>query len=225
MLVTLGGCALKHPVANPVAGKVLFVKKCGSCHTLAHANTAGNIGPNLDDVFRQDRRDGYKNVVIQGLVDYWIQYPNSQGVMPPRLYRGQAAEDVAAYVGEVAAVPGHDTGQLAQVGGVSGTTPADGKAVFTGIGGCGACHTLAAAHTTGTVGPNLSARLLSDCSTPQSRRVRGASLQKCIYTAITNPYAYIPSGYAAGVMPSNFKHTLTSSEITALVNFLTTAIK
>ncbi len=30
-----------------------------------------------------------------------------------------------------------------------------GKAVFTGAGGCTACHTLAAAGATGTVGPNL----------------------------------------------------------------------
>jgi mono/diheme cytochrome c family protein len=225
MLLALAGCALKHPVANVVQGKLLFVKKCGACHALAHANTSGTVGPNLDDVFREDRRDGYKDVVIQGLVDYWIQYPNAQGVMPARLYRGQAAQDVAAYVGKVAAVPGVDTGQLAQVGGVSGTTPADGKAVFTGIGGCGACHTLAAAGTTGTVGPDLSTRLASDCATPQSKRIRGATLQKCIDTAITNPYAYIPSGYRAGVMPSNFKHTLTADEITALVNFLSTAVK
>jgi len=225
MLLALSGCDIKHPVANVVEGKVLFVKKCGACHTLEHANTSGTVGPNLDDVFLQDRRDGYKNVVIEGLVDYWIRYPNAQGVMPARLYSGQAAEDVAAYVGKVAAVPGHDTGQLAQVGAVSGTTPADGKALFTGIGGCGACHTLAAAGTTGTVGPNLSQRLVSDCSTPQSKRIRGATLPKCIYTAITDPYAYIPSGYAAGVMPSNFKHTLTSNEITALVNFLVSATK
>src|SRR5436190_14571383 len=34
-------------------------------------------------------------------------------------------------------------------------TAAQGKAVFTGVGGCGACHTLADAGTTGTVGPNL----------------------------------------------------------------------
>jgi mono/diheme cytochrome c family protein len=33
--------------------------------------------------------------------------------------------------------------------------PVAGKAVFTGVGTCGACHTLEAAGTTGVVGPNL----------------------------------------------------------------------
>jgi plastocyanin len=112
-LAGLGGCTLKHPTANLVRGKQLFVSKCGSCHTLSHAATQGQVGPNLDDAFAQDRADGLKSTSIQGLVDYWIQYPNVQGVMPARLYSGQAAQDVAAYVGRVAAIPGQDTGALA----------------------------------------------------------------------------------------------------------------
>jgi plastocyanin len=112
-LLALGGCTLKHPTANLVTGKQLFVAKCGSCHTLSHASTSGTIGPNLDDAFRQDRADGVKSTSIQGLIDYWIQYPNTQGVMPARLFTGQAAQDVAAYVGHVAAIPGQDTGALA----------------------------------------------------------------------------------------------------------------
>ena len=224
-LLALGGCTLKHPTANLVTGKVLFVKKCGACHTLAHANTTGTVGPNLDVAFRQDRTDGIKSTSIQGLVDYWIQYPNTQGVMPARLYKGQNAQNVAAYVAAVASRPGQDTGALAQAGAVTGTTPAAGKAVFTGVGGCGSCHTLAAAGTTGTVGPNLDTRLRSDCALSASKPIRGAALQQCIHTAIVKPYAYVPSGYAAGVMPSNFGQTLTSSEVTALVNFLSTAAK
>jgi mono/diheme cytochrome c family protein len=223
--VALGGCAVKHPTANIVQGKTLFVSKCGSCHTLAHANTAGTIGPNLDDMFRQDRTDGVKSTSIQGLVDNWIRYPNTAGVMPAKLYDGQKAQDVAAYVAAVAAVPGQDTGALALAGGVTGTTPADGKKVFTGIGGCGSCHVLAAAGTSGTVGPNLDQRLKSDCALPASKSIRGATYQKCIRTAIVNPYAFLPSGYHAGVMPNTFGHTLTPTEITALVNFLSTAAK
>jgi mono/diheme cytochrome c family protein len=221
----LGGCALKHPTANLAQGKQLFVAKCSACHTLAHANTSGTIGPNLDDAFRQDRTDGVKPTSIQGLVDYWIRYPSTGGVMPARLYEGQKAQNVAAYVAAVAAVPGQDTGALALAGGVTGTTPADGKKVFTGIGGCGSCHVLAAAATNGTVGPNLDQRLKSDCATPQSKKIRGATYQQCIRTAIVDPYAYLPSGYRAGVMPSNFGHTLTPTEIKALVNFLSTAAK
>jgi plastocyanin len=112
LLVGLGGCSLKHPTANLVTGKQLFVAKCGACHTLARASASGNIGPNLDDAFRQDRTDGVAGKSIQGLVDYWIQYPDSQGVMPAMLYKGQQAQDVAAYVSAVAAVPGQDTGAL-----------------------------------------------------------------------------------------------------------------
>jgi plastocyanin len=113
LLLSLGGCAIKHPTANLVRGKQLFVQKCGSCHTLSHAATAGVTGPNLDDAFLRDRVDGMKSASIQGLVDYWIRYPNTQGVMPAGLLGGQAAQDVAAYVGAVAARPGQDTGALA----------------------------------------------------------------------------------------------------------------
>jgi plastocyanin len=113
LMVVLGGCAVKHPVANVVRGKVLFVKGCALCHTLAHANSAGITGPNLDDAFRQDRADGVKSASIEGLVSYWIQYPDTQGVMPAKIYQGQDAQNVAAYVGLVAARPGVDTGALA----------------------------------------------------------------------------------------------------------------
>lgn len=225
VLLALGGCAIKHPTANVVHGKQLFVAKCGSCHTLSHASTTGAIGPNLDYAFRQDRADGLHSDDFQGLVDYWIEHPSVQGVMPAGLFRGQNAQDVASYVALVAATPGPDTGALARAGAVTGTTPTAGKAVFTGIGGCGSCHVLAAAGTTGTVGPNLDARLKPDCMLPASQKVRGSTLAQCISTAITKPYAYLPSGYGANVMPANFAQTLTKSEITALTNFMATAAK
>jgi cytochrome c2 len=102
--------------------------------------------------------------------------------------------------------------------------PTKGKAVFASSG-CGSCHTLAAAGTKGVVGPNLDTDLRKNCATAQSKSIRGATLEDCIRTAITKPYAYIPAGYQAGVMPSDFSHTLTADEITALVNFLSTAAK
>jgi cytochrome c2 len=122
-------------------------------------------------------------------------------------------------------VPGQDTGALANAGAVSGTTAAAGKSVFTGPGGCGSCHTLAAAATTGTVGPNLDTRLKADCALPASQKIRGKTLSACIMKAIVDPYAYIPTGYASGVMPPNFGTRLKPTEITALVNFLSTAAK
>jgi mono/diheme cytochrome c family protein len=220
MVVSLGGCALKHANANLVNGKQLFASKCGSCHTLSHANTTGTVGPNLDDAFRQDRLDGVKSTSIEGLVDYWIQYPNTQGVMPAGLVKGQQAQNVASYVGLVAALPGVDTGALATaVSEKVNPTPAVGKTIFTGVGSCGSCHTLSAAGTTGTVGPNLNT-LKAACAAPASQRVRGTTLQKCIETAIVHPYAYIPPGFAAGIMPNTFSKTLSPSQIQALVAFL-----
>jgi mono/diheme cytochrome c family protein len=230
VLLVVGGCAVKHPTTNIVHGKVLFVAKCGVCHALSHASTTGAIGPNLDDAFRQDRSDGIKSTSIEGLVSYWIQYPNanpdSGAVMPAMLYKGQNADDVAAYVGQVAAKSGVDTGALATAGQATvPNTAAAGKAVFTGPGGCGSCHTLAAAGTTGTVGPNLDKDLRANCATPQSKKVRGATLEQCINTAIIKPYAYLPAGYAAGVMPNNFSQTLSQSQIKALVTFISGATK
>lgn len=121
LLLALGGCALKHPTADLANGKILFVKNCAACHTLAHADANGIVGPNLDDAFRQDRADGVKSTSIQGLVDYWVRYPNSEGVMPQNCsghgsfcLSGQEVQDVAAYVSVVAAIPGQDTGALAE---------------------------------------------------------------------------------------------------------------
>src|SRR5581483_7725505 len=120
VLVALAGCDVKHPTANQVTGKKLFVSKCGSCHTLSHASTQGTVGPNLDDAFRQDKADGVKSTSIQGLISYWIKYPNTQGAMPancaknsPFCLSSQNTQDVAAYVARVAAVPGQDSGALA----------------------------------------------------------------------------------------------------------------
>jgi cytochrome c oxidase subunit 2 len=107
----------------------------------------------------------------------------------------------------------------------SATSAAAGKALFVGAGGCRACHTLAAAGTTGTVGPNLGQRLKSDCQTPASKKLRGATLSQCITTAITQPYKYLPSGYQAGVMPSNFSQSLGSTKVQALVSFLASVTK
>jgi cytochrome c2 len=239
LMLALGGCTLKHPTANLVTGKQLFVSKCGACHTLSHANTTGSVGPNLDVAFRQDRVDGIKPTSIQGLVDYWVQYPDIEGAMPancgkPTRYTAATpfclstahVQDIAAYVGAVASKSGQDTGALATA--VQATVPvtaAEGKTIFTGVGGCGACHTLAAAGTTGTVGPNLTVRLASDCALPASKKVRGATLQQCVTAAITNPYAFIPSGYTSGVMPNTFSKTLSATQIQALVKFLSSVTK
>jgi mono/diheme cytochrome c family protein len=99
--------------ADTVAGKQLFVSKCGSCHTLSRAQTKGTVGPNLDEAFQQAVHDGFGRSAIQGAVHGWILHPNSESPMPAKVVSGQDAEDVAAYVAESVAKPGKDTGLLA----------------------------------------------------------------------------------------------------------------
>jgi cbb3-type cytochrome c oxidase subunit III len=120
-------------------GKELFVAKCGSCHTLADAGTNGTAGPNLDDAFGSDRQQGSKDVTIQQVVRQ--QIPLASGRMPANLVKGDDADAVSAYVAAVAGVPG------------KGAKLTSGKDIF--AANCGSCHTLAAAGTSGTVGPNL----------------------------------------------------------------------
>ena len=98
---------------NLIAGKKAFVAKCGSCHTLAHAETKGVVGPDLDKAFEASIEEGLKRSTIRGVVEEQIKIPNPEGAMPKDLVSGSTAKDVAAYVEKVAAKPGKDTGLLA----------------------------------------------------------------------------------------------------------------
>jgi cytochrome c oxidase subunit 2 len=104
-------------------------------------------------------------------------------------------------------------------GGGPATNTAAGKAIFTGPGGCGACHTLAAAGTSGTVGPNLGTAVVPDA------KKRGLPLKAFIAESITKPNAYIASGFQAGIMPQNFSTTLTPAQIQQLVSFIASVTK
>jgi plastocyanin len=103
--------------SDVVAGKQLFVKKCGSCHTLRRAGTKGTTGPNLDQAFQRSEKDGFGETAIRGVVKKQIEYPNRSpelgGIMPAKLVTGQDADNVASYVASVVAQPGKDTGLLA----------------------------------------------------------------------------------------------------------------
>jgi mono/diheme cytochrome c family protein len=99
--------------ADVVAGKQLFVTKCGSCHQLSRAGTQGVTGPNLDQAFQQALKDGMKRDGIRGAVHGWILHPARGGVMPAKIVTGDDAVDVAAYVAGSVAKRGQDTGLLA----------------------------------------------------------------------------------------------------------------
>jgi mono/diheme cytochrome c family protein len=147
------------------AGKQLFIKACGGCHTLADAGTAGTIGPNLDDAFAQSREAGMTSATFTQVVANQIRFPitttstGAPGMPGPDTTlpdcddggsgafcvndQDQAISDIAVYVGSVAGKP------------VVVERTTDGKILFTSK--CGSCHTLADAETSGNVGPNLDA--------------------------------------------------------------------
>jgi len=144
-----------------IRGKELFVEGCGSCHALADAGTTGQIGPDLDYAFLQSRIDGLGESSIVQVVRGQIAYPVTDPAtdapgMPANIFEGQDAEDVAAYVASVAGLDANGE----PIDPANPPTPAppgggtDGEAIFASAG-CGGCHTLAAAGSTGTVGPNL----------------------------------------------------------------------
>jgi plastocyanin len=123
----LSGCSLKDSGADLANGKQQFAEKCGTCHTLARANSKGVEGPNLDEAFARSRADGMPSSTFQGVVERQILNPNINDQidpqtgkvlpsMPPKIVTGDDARDVAAYVAQAVAVPGKDTGRLAQVG-------------------------------------------------------------------------------------------------------------
>jgi plastocyanin len=128
--ILMSACSATQDTSpDVIAGKQLFVSKCGSCHTLARAGTKGTVGPNLDQAFEQGLKDGLGRSGIRALVRDQIKYPNSQGAMPAKLVDGQKADEIAAYVAQSVAKPGQDTGLLGSaVKEAGGGPPAVAKA-------------------------------------------------------------------------------------------------
>ncbi|WP_411278011.1 cytochrome c [Gaiella sp.] len=211
-LVLLGaGCGetvgYTEATGDKTNGKTLFTAKCGSCHTLADAGTAGAIGPNLDDAFAESRRNGLGESTFVQVVRDQIAYSieeTSTGApgMPADIVTGQDAIDVSTYVASVAGTgkaptpaPPQTTTTSVEPSGDVGDAAA-GKVVFTN--GCGGCHTLGDAGTTGAIGPNL------DDRPPSSELVT---------ERVTN---------GQGAMPS-FSATLTAAQIADVSAYVSSA--
>ncbi|MGA9285366.1 MAG: plastocyanin/azurin family copper-binding protein [Solirubrobacteraceae bacterium] len=115
LLVGVCGCgaAKRGEDADLIVGKQQFVAKCGSCHTLARANTKGTVGPNLDEAFRADLNEGLRRSAVQTVVEGQVQNPNRFGAMPSGLASGTELAGIAAYVAQSVDRPGQDTGLLA----------------------------------------------------------------------------------------------------------------
>jgi mono/diheme cytochrome c family protein len=200
-VVAISGCGTTN--ADIAHGRVLFVKNCGGCHTLAQAGTAGVLGPNLDDAFAAAREaGGFDAATVEGIVKAQVDSPRPNAgdemtYMPPHIVEGTDLDDVAAYLGKYAGVPGAAPPEVE--GG-------PGAQVFAN-NGCGGCHTLAAANSGGTTGPDLD-------------EVLPGQKESEIEESIVDPNAKIAQGYPAHVMPENFKEEIPPEEIKELVEFL-----
>ena len=221
----LAGCGTGGYVdsGSQGAGRQLFLDSgCGACHTLADAGTAGTIGPNLDDAFAQARADGMTTDTFTQVVATQIKFPITEtstglpGMPPPDGPNGtlplcedveegafcvddreQAIRDISVYVGAVAGTgatpPPPEPGGPGEPGEPGA---ADGEAIFSEH--CATCHTLAAAGSTGTIGPNL------DESRPS---------QELAVDRVTN---------GQGAMPS-FEGTLSPEQIQAVAEYVATS--
>ena len=194
------GCGTSS--ADEKRGRALFIQNCGSCHVLAQAGTSAQIGPDLDDAFAAARASGQNAATIEGIVAAQVEYPrpsneNPAVSMPADIVTGQDLDDVAAYVGAFAGVPGAAPPQV---------DGGPGAQVFAS-NGCGGCHTLAAANSGGTTGPNL-----DDVLAGQS----AAMIEK----SIVEPDASITKGFPPHVMPANYESLISPTELQELVEFL-----
>lgn len=200
LALAASGCGTS--TADEERGRALFIQKCGTCHALAEAGTTAPTGPDLDGAFAAARESGQTDSTIEGVVKAQVENPrpmtdNPAVSMPANIVTGQDLDDVAAYVGQWAGVPGAAPSE------VSG---GPGAQVFAN-NGCGGCHTLAATESGGTVGPNLDEVLA------------GQSLAM-IKASIVDPNAKIATGYPANVMPADYGTEISPAELKDLIEFL-----
>jgi mono/diheme cytochrome c family protein len=196
-VVGAGGCDAQEN-ADTERGRTLFVQKCGTCHALTEAATAAEVGPDLDAAFAEARENGQDQDTIEGVVESQISNPrpaspeNVDVYMPADLVTGQDANDVAAYVGSVAGVPGIMPPEQ---------TPEE---IFAQ---CSGCHTLAAANASGTTGPSLDETL------------PGQSPEQIIMS-IVDPDTTITPGFEAGIMPDTYGESIPPEDLKALAAYL-----
>ena len=210
VVLVAAGCGtggLGDRKADRARGKELFTAKCAACHVLADAGAVGVAGPNLDDAFAEVRKQGFEESTIFEVVNKQIEFPSSRDLLDPTreihvngplptvemaadIVKGKDRDAVAAYVAAVAGKPvqGGAGGKIAST---------DGKAVFAQAG-CGACHTLKDAGSSGQIGPNL------DSAKPAKDRV---------ILRVTN---------GQGAMPS-FKGKLSDDQINAVADYVSGA--
>ncbi len=98
-----------------------------------------------------------------------------------------------------------------------GGAAADGQSIFTGSGGCGACHAIDGI-TAGQVGPDL-----THIGTDAASRKPGTSAEDYIRESITDPEVFVPEGVdraIPGLMTSALTSNLSGDQVDALVEFM-----
>jgi mono/diheme cytochrome c family protein len=204
----LAACGREEPDLSN--GKAQFVQRCGSCHALSRAGTQGQTGPDLDAAFRAALRAGENRDTVEGVVREQIANVRKSSAMPPNLVKGDDARDVAAYVAFATDKLGEDQGALAQAG-LEGAT--SGEQIFVAAG-CGSCHELGKAGTSGTIGPSL-----DDLASAAGEREPGTSAEEYVGQSILDPDAFTVDGFQSGVMPS-YEGRLDERQVQTLVDYL-----
>ena len=203
LLIAASGCGTTS--GDEERGRSLFIQNCGTCHQIAEAGTSARIGPDLDAAFAAARQAGEPDSTIEGIVKGQVENPrpsndNPAISMPADIVSGQDLDDVAAYVGRWAGVPGAKPA----------TVPGGPGAQVFAANGCSGCHTLAAAEAGGTVGPNLDEYLPGQTADQ-------------VEESIADPGAEVVKGFPPNVMPSDYGTKLKPEELEDLVQYLITS--
>ena len=201
---------------DPSQGKALFVQDCGSCHTLADAGSKGTIGPNLDDAFSSDKQQGFSVQTMMDVIRGQIAYPDPSGPMHANIVTGSDADSVATYVARCSAKPQCGITAATPAPTTTATTPATttsattttagggsaqltlGKQIFLVKAGCGGCHTLKDAGSTGSLGPNLD-QLKADRERVQHQVEHGGGPMPAFEGTLTKAEIAAVSTYVASV--------------------------
>ena len=220
LIVAVGsGCGTGGPAEGGDAnnGRKLFQGEgtCGGCHELKDAASVGNIGPNLDDAFRQDKAEGYEESGIQNVVLDQIRFPRKGSVMMPDLVEGSDAEDVAAYVAQCAAADPNDAQDKLECPGIVAGT--GGEGLYTSLG-CLGCHSIDGSASSG---PTLKGVFNSMETLTNGQKVKAD--EQYLLESILDPDKQIVKGYEPGVMSAVIqKGQVPQDQAQALVDYIKT---
>jgi cytochrome c2 len=215
LIVAVGsGCGTGGPAegGNATQGRQLFLTegKCASCHTLKAAPSRGQIGPNLDDAFRQDRLEGFEESGIKNVVLDQIRFPREGSVMMPDLVEGDDAVDVAAFVAECAA----STDKAACPGLAVGS---GGEGLYSSLG-CQGCHSI---DGTPSSGPTLKG--VFDSMVPLANGQTVKAGEPYLLESILDPDKQIVKGFQPGVMSAVIApNSVPQDQAQALVDYIKT---